>query len=55
MPVFAPEVRVSLTQFLNFATKPPEGKAFCTGKSDHEQTTLLRAQARSFVSLYRDL
>ncbi|HEY0984434.1 hypothetical protein [Schlesneria sp.] len=32
-----------------------KGKAFCAGKSDHEQSALLRAQARSFVSLYRDL
>lgn len=32
-----------------------KGKAFCAGKSDHEQTALLRAQARSFVSLYREL
>jgi hypothetical protein len=32
-----------------------KGKAFYAGKSDHEQSALLRAQARSFVSLYRDL
>ncbi len=32
-----------------------KSKAFCAGKSDHEQSALLRAQARSFVSLYRDL
>jgi hypothetical protein len=32
-----------------------KGRVFCAGKSDHEQTALLRAQARSFVSLYRDL
>lgn len=32
-----------------------KAKPFSAGKSDHEQTALLRAQARSFVSLYRDL
>lgn len=32
-----------------------KGRLFRAGKSDHEQTVLLRAQARSFVSLYREL
>lgn len=32
-----------------------KGKLFCAGKSDREQTVLLRAQARSFMSLYREL
>lgn len=30
-------------------------KPFYAGKSDHEQTALLRAQAKGFVSLYREL
>lgn len=32
-----------------------KGKSFHSGKSDHEQTVLLRAQARNFVSMYREL
>lgn len=31
------------------------GKLFTNGKSDSEQTTLVRAQARSFISMYREL
>jgi hypothetical protein len=32
-----------------------KGKAFPVGKSDHEQSVLLRAQARNFLSMYREL
>ena len=52
MPQALPSAQDELTVCVLDVRK---GKAFCAGKSDYEQTALLRAQARSLVSLYRDL